>query len=214
MYHLKGDEPAPVAQDNDVENADESNDSGLDGEKKRHHKWTNTHSLYAIMGGFAFSTEDLEPNFLWGSPVRQTITVSGLTLLARCKPNSIPDLSEEDIVDKSKADGFKKFILCIQAGRFLSTTIFRMATGYTISLLELNTFAHCICALMVYAFWWSKPLDVQEPTIVPLMKYRELVALFSMGTKGDQAPRELDIFQHQPERSQEYRVKFHSDAAR
>ncbi|KAF2466898.1 uncharacterized protein BDR25DRAFT_235669, partial [Lindgomyces ingoldianus] len=142
----------------------------------RHHKWTNTHSLYAIMGGFAFSTENLEQNFLRGSPARQTITISGLTLLANCNPNSIPDLSEEEIVDKSKADGLKKLILCIQAGGFLISTIFRMATGYTISLLELNTFAHCVCALMVYGFWWSKPLDVQEPTLISIADNRGLVA--------------------------------------
>jgi hypothetical protein len=29
-----------------------------------------------------------------------------------------------------------------------------------ISLLELNTFAHCISAFFIYLFWWHKPYDV------------------------------------------------------
>jgi hypothetical protein len=29
-----------------------------------------------------------------------------------------------------------------------------------ISLLELNTFAHCISAFFIYVFWWHKPYDV------------------------------------------------------
>jgi hypothetical protein len=30
-------------------------------------------------------------------------------------------------------------------------------------LLELNTFAHAVCALAIYIAWWNKPLDVEEP---------------------------------------------------
>ena len=30
-------------------------------------------------------------------------------------------------------------------------------------MLELNTFAHAICALAIYFAWWNKPLDVEEP---------------------------------------------------
>jgi len=29
-----------------------------------------------------------------------------------------------------------------------------------ISLLELNTFAHCVSAFFIYVFWWHKPYDV------------------------------------------------------
>ena len=29
-----------------------------------------------------------------------------------------------------------------------------------ISLLELNTFAHCISAFFIYIFWWHKPYSV------------------------------------------------------
>jgi hypothetical protein len=54
----------------------------------------------------------------------------------------------------------------LQASWFAAQCISRMALGMTISLLELSTFAHAICALVAYAFWWHKPLDVEEPTLV------------------------------------------------
>lgn len=30
-----------------------------------------------------------------------------------------------------------------------------------VSLLELNTFAHCISTLIIYYFWWNKPYDAE-----------------------------------------------------
>jgi hypothetical protein len=35
-----------------------------------------------------------------------------------------------------------------------------------VSLLELNTFAHCISTLLIYIFWWDKPYDVETLTFV------------------------------------------------
>ena len=35
-----------------------------------------------------------------------------------------------------------------------------------ISLLEVNTFGHALCALMIYFLWWEKPFDVDFPTVV------------------------------------------------
>ncbi|KAL9134520.1 MAG: hypothetical protein Q9175_004300, partial [Cornicularia normoerica] len=34
-----------------------------------------------------------------------------------------------------------------------------------ISLLELNTFGHAICALLIYLLWWEKPFEVDYPTM-------------------------------------------------
>ena len=35
-----------------------------------------------------------------------------------------------------------------------------------ISLLELNTFGHAVCALLIYFLWWNKPFDVDYPTVI------------------------------------------------
>ena len=35
-------------------------------------------------------------------------------------------------------------------------------------MLELNTFAHALCTLVTYLAWWEKPLDVEEPELIPV----------------------------------------------
>ena len=62
--------------------------------------------------------------------------------------------------DPSKASGLAKFITCAQALWFCSQCIARLCQDMAISLLELNTFAHCISAFVIYLFWWHKPYDV------------------------------------------------------
>ena len=42
----------------------------------------------------------------------------------------------------------------------------RLFQGLPISLLELNTFGHAACALLIYALWWHKPHDVSEPYLL------------------------------------------------
>jgi hypothetical protein len=44
----------------------------------------------------------------------------------------------------------------------------RVGQALPVTLLEINTFAHSICALLVYILWWDKPLDVEQPTYLPV----------------------------------------------
>ncbi|KAK0748682.1 hypothetical protein B0T21DRAFT_407173 [Apiosordaria backusii] len=134
----------------------------------RKHVWTMTHSHYAIMGGFAFDSRNIGDgsDFLPGKRKRVTLTAAGLVELLRAAPHLLPDISEGYIKDKSKANNLAKIIVCLQASWFAAQCVSRMALGMTISLLELNTFAHAICALISYLLWWQKPLDVEEPTLV------------------------------------------------
>jgi len=107
------------------------------------------------MGGFAYEYDG--PN---GTKVSR-LTAEAVKLLAEKDPAAVPDLSESDILDKSKANGFAKFLVCAQALWFCAQCIFRLAVGLSASLLELNTLGHCICALFTYMLWWSKPLDIE-----------------------------------------------------
>lgn len=42
----------------------------------------------------------------------------------------------------------------------------RFAYRLPVTALDLNSLAHAICALLIYALWWGKPLDISEPTIL------------------------------------------------
>jgi hypothetical protein len=47
----------------------------------------------------------------------------------------------------------------------------------TISILELNTFAHALCTLLIFGLWWDKPLDVIEPTLIQGESAHPFIAL-------------------------------------
>jgi hypothetical protein len=124
-----------------------------------------THSLYAVMGGFAFDTVNSE-DFLPGGRTRVTLTVNAVMFLAKHAPDLLPNLSEEQIKDKSKAGDFVKILTCLQAIWFCAQCISRLSYGLPICLLELNTFAHALSTLFIYIMWFRKPLDVDEPTLI------------------------------------------------
>jgi len=45
-------------------------------------------------------------------------------------------------------------------------SIARKVHGYPLTLLELHTLVHAICAFAMYALWFRKPLDIKEPTVI------------------------------------------------
>jgi hypothetical protein len=136
--------------------------------------------MYAVMGGFAVDQHDAEEPYFPKSLSRLTILPAGLRLLANVDFNLIPDISKEEISDKSKANGLAKSIVCVQAFWFCVQCITRLSQGLPITLLELNTFVHALCALLIYWLWWHKPLDVAEPTLIKGNEIHGLVALLSI----------------------------------
>jgi len=51
---------------------------------------------------------------------------------------------------------------CIAAW-FCAQCFARLGQRVGISLLELNTLGHALCAFLIYWIWWDKPLDVRNP---------------------------------------------------
>ena len=134
------------------------------GRRKVKQDWSLTHGFYAGMGGFVFDFRTLSSAELESCiPDRQrlTLTARGVALLARC--GLLPQLSQEEIDDKNKADHLAKTVVCFQATWFLIQTIARLRAKLAVSLLEVMTIAHVACALFVYLLWWKKPAMVQQP---------------------------------------------------
>ncbi|KID91968.1 hypothetical protein MGU_00879 [Metarhizium guizhouense ARSEF 977] len=132
------------------------------------HHWTVTHSFFVLSGGFAFDTTGLpeDQKFLPGSRNRVTLNQEAVLRVARHFPSLVPDISEAAIADKSKANALAKAIVCLQATWFVIQCLVRLTQDVPISLLELNTFAHALCALIICGLWWRKPLDIEEPTLI------------------------------------------------
>ena len=108
-----------------------------------------------------FDTDDADyPPYIPGSP-RLILTAHGVAKLA--EHGRLPNVSEAVIVDKSKADFVAKLLATLQASWFLVQCVARWKEHLTMTLLELITLAHAICALLMYLLWMNKPYDVHEP---------------------------------------------------
>jgi len=147
----------------------------------RIHPWTDVHSWYIVMGGLAFEDTAVEElQFMPGDRSRMTLTHQSVSWMAEYRPHLLPDISRKQIEDKSKSAGIGKFLTCWQATYFCAQCVFRLSRQYSISLLELNVFAHALCALTLLWIWWDKPQDVQEPTFITDSDGLDLCAYFSL----------------------------------
>lgn len=117
------------------------------------------------MGGYAFGIDSRSKEFLPdANTARCTLTPDGVRLLAEC--GYLPDLSKKWIVDKSKADGIAKLLVCIQALWMIIQTIGRLSGHLTVTLIEINTIGHVLCALGIYILWWYKPREVGQAVVL------------------------------------------------
>lgn len=100
------------------------------------------------------------PPYIPGSP-RLILTAQGIAKLA--EHGHLPNVQETMIAEKSRADFVAKLLAILQASWILIQCIARWKAHLTMTLLELNTLAHTICALLMYLLWMNKPYDVHEP---------------------------------------------------
>ena len=130
------------------------------------------HSFYAVMGGFVFETSTP----IFGPHTRFTLTSSGVRFLMEHAPELVPDLSDASILNRSQSDSLGKALLIIQLLYFCISCAARWAQSLPLTLLEVSTLAHAICAVATYLVWWKKPFDVAEPTVISGPRADEVAA--------------------------------------
>ncbi|KAF2150490.1 hypothetical protein K461DRAFT_287323 [Myriangium duriaei CBS 260.36] len=138
----------------------------------RDRQWTMVHSFFACTGGFAFEINSLSRLIRshqgseddGRSQFRLTLTAKGVALLAEC--GHLPHVPEEEIRDKSKANDLAKATVILQASWMLLQVVGRLYVRLPVTLLEVNTVAHVLCAFAMYIFWWNKPLLPKEPIVL------------------------------------------------
>jgi hypothetical protein len=138
------------------------------------------HGFYAAMGGYVIRSHSLDKTYPITGQGRMTLTKSGVLYLLQVAPEVFPDLSEDEILDKSKASTFIKTLTCLQGLWFCLQCIVRLTMNTSISLLELNVFGHCICTFVVYAIWWNKPMDVSGSTFIKAEESSEFQGLIAL----------------------------------
>jgi len=116
-----------------------------------------TYAHFVVMGGFVVDISHLHNKL-----TRVTVTTDGILFLA--SQGHYIRTSTNSIKDKSKVDILAKSIACVQILWVCGQAIERKVAGLPVTLLEIHTIVHVMCALVMYALWFQKPLNVQDPT--------------------------------------------------
>ena len=82
---------------------------------------------------------------------------------------AFPTVTEPEIEDRSKADGFSKTIALGQTLWFATQCIARSVQHLDLTLVELLTLSLAVLNGAMYFLWWHKPLDVHCPVRVHLL---------------------------------------------
>ncbi|KAK3334219.1 hypothetical protein B0T19DRAFT_148375 [Cercophora scortea] len=127
--------------------------------------------FFVVMGGLQVSIDDIYPSeYVRGTTVRVPhivpLSTDGVMLLAECGHLEALVVPPAKIEDRSKANIIQKALVLTQVGWMALQCIVKKAQGYPISLLEIHTFVHVVCAVALYTLWVEKPLDIREPEII------------------------------------------------
>ena len=80
-----------------------------------------------------------------------------------------PTVTEEEIEDRSKGDGFSKTIALGQTLWFVAQCLARKAQHLDLTLVELLTLSLALLNGVMYFLWWHKSLDVRCQVCVYLL---------------------------------------------
>ncbi|KAF8838054.1 hypothetical protein BDN67DRAFT_127805 [Paxillus ammoniavirescens] len=116
--------------------------------------WNRTHGFFAEMGGF-----QLYVNGVSYCP----LTVGELTRYIDRGAVTVPPITEEEIRDRSKNDGFNKLLAVGQVVWFIFQFIVRVAYKLPPTLLEIETLRLIMLSFITWGLWWKKPKDVYRP---------------------------------------------------
>jgi hypothetical protein len=108
-------------------------------------------------------------------------------------PHIIARIPEETITDRAESSNLSKVAMMVQVGWFGANCASRLFQGLPLSLLEVSTFAHASCTLLGVLLWWSKPINVPEPTVLRDKDAQEVYALLSCS--DDEYDRALEMAQ-------------------
>jgi hypothetical protein len=122
--------------------------------------WTMQMAFHALSGTCVYRSK-----YTTGKTMI-ALDLDTMMFLAFKEPETLMPVRMAALQNPGQSSGIVKIVTCIQAAWFCSQCIARVSSGMAISLLELNTFAHCVSAFFLYGFWWHKPYDVTSHTFV------------------------------------------------
>ncbi|CAG8978272.1 hypothetical protein HYALB_00010224 [Hymenoscyphus albidus] len=150
--------------------------------------WSETHDLFANMGGFVIKSNILNRNgdidqesrnlphgqLTEAAHALQSHHIFWLRKNGYLIHNKLPNLSielgAEEILDKSKSDPFVRFLAVVQILWMTVQIILRREKRLATSQLEVAVLAFAVLAVAIYIANWKKPQDVRTP--ITILSYR------------------------------------------
>ncbi|KAK6384082.1 hypothetical protein LTR65_009841 [Meristemomyces frigidus] len=86
--------------------------------------------------------------------------------------DTAPQVTEEELMDKSKNDIFTKVLTSWQATYFVVQVLVRVRRGLRVSQLELGATSYVACSVVTYMFTLYKPQSVMTVTVLARLKGR------------------------------------------
>ncbi|KAK3359484.1 hypothetical protein B0T25DRAFT_448037 [Lasiosphaeria hispida] len=141
------------------------------------------YGFFVVMGGMEVPVHDIEhKRSYWDEQKRGSqysgrlrITCNGVLQLAH-DGHFLP-IPQSTIADKSKADVLQKILVMTQVLWMATQSLARKIYGLPLTLIEVHTMVHVVCALVLFALWIEKPKDVQDPETLDTSKFQDLIAL-------------------------------------
>ncbi|KIJ47392.1 hypothetical protein M422DRAFT_248780 [Sphaerobolus stellatus SS14] len=142
--------------------------------------WTKRHSHYLQMGGFLVNgakrgarrrSAGASPYFYYDYDIGEqtyVLTEGDFYHLIAYNAIDIPTITAEEIKDRSKSDSLAKAIATVQILWFVTQTIARHIQKQSVTQLELTTAALAALTIIMYLYWWHKPMEIQVGTMLRL----------------------------------------------
>lgn len=146
-------------------------------------EWSQVHAHFLQMGGFkVIFLEREKDDFKNEMEYRRddghwecVIRFETFEKLLKEKHIDLPDLTADEIKDRSKFDNISKGLVLLQLSWFVAQILARAFQRLAITQLEITTAALATMNFVMYYFWWHKPLNAQYPEIIHSMGMHELM---------------------------------------
>lgn len=114
--------------------------------------------FFVNMGGLIVDTPQFDHR-------QQYLTLTAEMLEAFAHRGKFIEIEESEITDKSKADFLAKVLVCLQVTWMLVECVARKVAGFPLTILEVHTFVHVFCALVMYSLWIKVSFPLNTATL-------------------------------------------------
>ncbi|KAI1042891.1 hypothetical protein LB505_000975 [Fusarium chuoi] len=144
------------------------------------------YTFFIIMGGVRVNVDDILSipdlhnkafRFFESMERPYSVRLSPRTVTWLAERGHWIPISKKKIDDKSKADYFQKILVVMQVIWMVLQCIARKIQNLPLSLLEVHTMVHVVCAIFLYLCWFRKPLNVLDPEIIKPVAFEGEIAL-------------------------------------